>query len=830
MNVINAIINYFKEQILEDISLVKDEKAKAKAQPKPVKIVRTARLRVFLFYVIVILLFGIAIARVIFLNIDKGEEYKRTVLSQLSYSGTTLPYQRGDIVDAKGTTLAYSQKVYNIIIDTSIIGYYSDRAADVEGFNGQYASNTVDALWNYFGKDMTADDSGRLTTKEELRNFIISEINKPEGERSRYLVFAKRQSYEKMDAFNEAKSEAFANDVSSDVTTKFDNIYGVSFEEEYVRYYPNGSLAADVIGFTEPGNKGSYGIEQYYNDYLNGTDGREFGYYNYDLNQERNIVPAVDGNTVVLTLDSNVQRIVEEKINAFYDEYANNYREGEGGAHNIGCIVMEVDTGAVLAMASAPGFDLNDAKDPYEYFTLEELQKMQDEALEEARIAAGVSLNAQSEDVNEPVNEDIKTEDEDEPEEEGEEGEESEDQGFGPSPVATVVTLPGEQDSNGIYSSVKTNALATLWSNFCVTSTYEPGSVAKPFTVAIGLDSGALSGKEEFDCVGEIATGGGAKIRCGHAGHFNVADSVAWSCNVALVKMGRIIGKENYLNYFGTFNFGQKTNIDLTGEAFTESLVFNQATMGPTELDTCAFGQGFNVTMIQMASAFCSLVNGGYYYQPRMVSKIINSDGAVVENIEPKMLRQTISNSTSEKIIEYCKGVVDYGTGKKAKAYGYSVGGKTGTAQVRDRTSPDRVCSFMGFAPTEDPKYLVYVVIDTPNLPVQSEGTGKAAGICKDIFTEILPYLNVFMTEELTEEEQAELQELGLYNANIYKPQESETVLINSVEMQIDEATGYAIDPETGAWVDPETGFPIEDAETLYIQEGAEIEEETTNE
>ena len=180
--------------------------------------------------------------------------------------------------------------------------------------------------------------------------------------------------------------------------------------------------------------------------------------------------------------------------------------------------------------------------------------------------------------------------------------------------------------------------------------------------------------------------------------------------------------------------------------------------MGEAELATSTFGQGFNVTMIQMITGFCSLVNGGYYYEPHVVNKIVSSDGTTIKNIKPRVLKQTISASTSEKIVDYCNGVVIEGTGKTARPAGYAIGGKTGTAEMVPRTKRNYVVSFMGYAPADDPQIAIYVVVDRPNAVYQDDAK-FATGIVRNILTEVLPYLNYFMTEELSETEITEMSE-----------------------------------------------------------------------
>ncbi len=314
-------------------------------------------------------------------------------------------------------------------------------------------------------------------------------------------------------------------------------------------------------------------------------------------------------------------------------------------------------------------------------------------------------------------------------------------------------------------NDVTNKNLNALWKNFCISNTYEPGSTAKAFTIAAGLESGKMTGNEYYTCNGALKVSN-YTIKChnysiGGDGTISVQQAMEESCNVALMLMGQQMGMETFLEYQDRFNFGLRTNIDLYGESRTKSLVFNESNMGPTELATSTFGQGYNVTMIQMISGFCSLINGGYYYEPHVVKKITTSDGALVQEIEPRIIKQTISESTSALIRQYCQGVVDNGTGKTARPAGYSIGGKTGTAEMGSRDKRDYVVSFMGYAPADDPQIAVYVVVDRPNVAKQDDAK-HATRIVRSILTEVLPYLNIFMTEELSETEIAELEALDL--------------------------------------------------------------------
>ena len=632
---------------------------------------------VVLFMLVLLAFLGLA-GRLVFIVESKGEEYTKNVLSQQKYQSVTLPYKRGDILDSKGTKLAISEKVYNLIIDCKAV-------LEKE----EYLDATMTALASCFPQ----------LNKMEVQNYIKDNPSR------RYYVVAKQLTYEEISDFVDIQNNKKENPY----------VQGVWFEEEFKRMYPNGSLACDVIGFTIKNNDGSgfmgnYGLEAYYNDILNGTNGREYGYLNEDSNLERTTIPATDGYNLVTTIDANIQSVVEKYLKKHKEEYTNHYRTGNG-AQNAGCIVMDVNTGEILAMADYNSYDLN-----HPYAT---------DALLGTQLLTG-------------------------------KGKVSEE--------GTVITAENKESS--LSDNDVTNAnLNALWKNFCISNTYEPGSTAKAFTIAAGLESGKMTGNEYYTCNGALKVAD-YTIKChnyklGGCGTSSVQQSMEESCNVALMLMGQQIGKDVFLDYQERFNFGLRTNVDLYGESRTQSLVFNANNMGPTELATSTFGQGYNVTMIQMISGFCSLINGGYYYEPHVVKKITTADGALVKEIEPRIIKQTISESTSELIRQYCKGVVDNGTGKTARPAGYSIGGKTGTAEMGSRDKQDYVVSFMGYAPADDPQIAVYVVVDRPNVGKQDDAK-HATRIVRSVLTEVLPYLNIFMTEELSESEIAELEALDL--------------------------------------------------------------------
>lgn len=648
-------------------------------------------------FIIVLLAFAGLSARLFFLIRENGTRYQKQVLAQQKYDSTTIPYRRGDIVDSQGTRLATSQKVYNLVIDARVM---LDKS--------EYLEPTLQALGANFELNMS-----------QIREYVNTHPT------SSWYVPLRRLSYEQISGFLDAQK-------------KDTNIRGVWFEEEYQRIYPYSSLAADVIGFVSTDNQGSYGLEEYYNDILNGINGREYGYLNDDLALERTVKAAVDGNSIHTTIDVNVQMIVEKHLQKFMDSRKDKNTPGNG-ADNVGCIIMWVDTGEILAMASAPGYDLNDVRNP---------EKLLGSKMVEQITNANGYLEIRN--------------------------------------TKTVITedVLASMNENEIYLN-----LNNLWKNFCITGTYEPGSTAKPFTVAAALELGTVKPSDTFECGGYLEIGG-YQIHCQNRydGVLSLERAVAKSCNVTMMKIAQNMGKEDFLEFQKIFNFGLRTNIDLAGEARTDSLVYTVERMGPTDLATNSFGQNFNVTMIEIITGFCSLINGGNYYEPHMVDRITNSSGATVKNIEPRVLKKTVSESTSELIRQFCVAVVEEGTGTTARPAGYQIGGKTGTAQTIDpvthqRSEDDHVASFIGFAPADDPKIAIYVVVDRPN-EARQDDSKYATRLVRDILTEVLPYLNIFMTVEVTPEEQKELDALHLENTYYYtKPQEGD---------------GSGDDPQTG--------------------------------
>lgn len=640
--------------------------------------------------VLVIMLALFALVLVLYRIVrDNNEQYNKIVLSQRQqeYDSRVIPYRRGDIVDRNGTYLATSEKVYNLIIDARQI------MTDPE----HYLEPTVEALTASFGFD-----------GGELRGLIQERSDSPyvRYSKGRQLSFDQKTAFEDLE---KEKNEAYRKSDSDEEAKK--RVKGVWFESEYKRIYPYNSLACHVIGFTSSdGSTGTGGIEQYYNSSLIGVNGREYGYLDEEMNLEGVVKPAVNGNTVVSTIDVNVQNILQKYVN----EWQTNV-----GSKVTAAIAMDPNNGEILGMATSSLFDLNNPRDVSGY-TEEELI-----ALGKKEAAAVYRRENEGKTITEEE----------------------------------VLDHFSREDVLSYGQQVAWNQ---IWRNFCVSDTFEPGSPAKILTVAAALEEGVLKGNEYFDCQGSLKVGDW-DIKCtayrrGGHGSLSLTDSIAQSCNVAMMRIGAMMGKERFAKYQAVFGMGDKTGIDLPGEADTSSLIYRAEDMGPTDLATNAFGQNYNCTMVQMAAALCSVINGGSYYEPHVVKQILNEQGSVTEEKEPVLVRETVSQATAEYLRQAMFATVETGTGGAAKVAGYHVGGKTGTAEKQPRSAKNYLVSFAGFAPVEDPQLFVYVVVDTPNYPPgeQQAHSSFASAIFSKIMTEALPYLNVFPAEALPDSEDVE--------------------------------------------------------------------------
>lgn len=625
------------------------------------------KLFVITIFFTVILLF--LIGRILYINIEDGEKYEKIVLAQQSYDSIEIPYRRGDILDRNGTQLATSEKVYNLIMEPKNV-LQSDEVKEA----------TIKALVKYF--DLKED-----------------EINEAlEDQSSLYKKMLKKLPYDKVKPFNDFLA-----------TKEGKNVKGIWFEDEYERYYPYNSLACHALGFTVSGNVGQGGIEGYYNEELNGINGREYGYLTEDMTLERTTKSPVNGYNLVSTIDANAQNIVEKKIDKFMEET---------GAGNVSVLVMDPNSGEVLAMANSNKFDLNE---PYEDSAIQYLfeEKGINHLLSDTTVKAYFTAD----------------DDEELPEEK--------------AALKAVLENSGVSASEKIGSLTEEFRLLCLnkaWRNYIISDGFEPGSTYKTFTIAGALEDSVLNGNEVYSCGGNYQVEDWT-INChNHNGHGNVTveEALMYSCNVALMQIAEKEGRSTFAKYQNVFGFGKTTNVDLYGEA--AGLIYQEDKLNPVELATSSFGQGLTVTMMQVGTAFCSVINGGNYYEPHLVKQIVDENGGIINNIEPTVLRKTISSETSEFMRQALFKVVDSGTAQKAKVEGYTIGGKTGTAEKLPRGNGKYLLSFIGFAPVENPQVVVYVTVDEPHVEDQSS-SGLGTIIAQSIFEELLPYMNIYQTE-----------------------------------------------------------------------------------
>ncbi len=592
---------------------------------KTKRFTRGMRVTLFAFFVLFLLCFLALLVKIYRIDKYDGDRYKKAALSQQSYTNTVLNYQRGAIKDRKNTTLAVSIRKYNLVFEPKTL-LASEEARE----------ETLEAIASYFSVD-------RSRLEEALEK-------KPDS------------MYEHLDELKELDVQNVEGFRKKMETNK--KIQGVWFEETYKRNYPLNSVGCNLIGFMSSDNQGTYGIEESYNEELSGTTGREYGYFDANMNLQRTIKEAKDGNSVVLTIDANVQRMVEEQIAQFQKKGV--------GAKQVAVMMMNPKNGEVLAMASNSSFDLNNPRELSSMYT-------------EAQIA-------------------------------------------------------------GMSEEEKNKNLMAMWSNFCISSAYEPGSTFKPFTIAAALDENIIKSTSSFNCTGSKKVAD-REIHCSNrSGHglLDLRHSIMESCNVALMDIGLKLGRNKFSKYNHLYGLGQRTGIDLPGE--TSGLIHSNEELNPVELATSSFGQTQTVTMVQMLSGFCSLINGGSYYQPHVVKEIQNSEGTVLETIEPVIVKKTTSEDTSKKLRSYLKSTVEEGTASPAKVPGYSIGGKTGTAEKRPVSARKYLVSFIGCIPAEDPEAAIYVIVDEPRVEDQAHST-YATEFASKILKKVLPFLGQYASK-----------------------------------------------------------------------------------
>ncbi len=484
-----------------------------------------------------------------------------------------------------------------------------------------------------------------------------------------------------------------------------EGIRGVHLEPGTKRTYPYGTLAAQVIGFVNQSNEGSEGVEASYNSFLQGGQGKVVtGKGNHEMDMPFSYeayIAAQKGCDVTLTLDMTVQACLEKQMEAAIARY-----DVQNGAFGM---VMDVNTGEILAMATLGSYDPNAYLEIYDENAREELDALQQKYLS--------------------------------------------------CPEGTEEYQSGKE----AYQKALSAAQLKQWRNRCISDGYEPGSTFKVLTLAAALDSGAITLNNHFSCGGAAHIPGRSQLlHCwrstGHGGQ-TTAQALQNSCNLAFANIALSLGGERFYEYIQKFGVTEKTGIDLAGEGkgvfFDRSLIVDTSKWGTASLTSGSFGQTFKLTPLQLVRAIASVVNGGYLLEPYLVSEITDRDGNTVLKQEPTVLRQVISAETSKTMCSLMESVVTEGTAKNAQVAGFSIGGKTGTSEKIDvldeNGSPtlDKIVSFVGVAPMDDPKYIVLVALDTPSRStgLYISGGVMAAPTVGAVLGDILPYLGVAETK-----------------------------------------------------------------------------------
>ena len=642
------------------------------------------------------------------LTINRHEEMQGRASSQQTQS-TTISASRGTIYDRNGETLAISATADTIFLDPKMI---QERADELDKERAEALTKGVE------------DGESLPITGEEYKELIATELSqildleadsireKMEKTWSQYEILKKRVDKEIGD-----QVRSFITD---NVTGK--NIQGIHLLSDAKRYYPHGTLASHVLGFLNSDNIGIYGLEAVYEEELEGTTGlvvtARDGNNQEIMFQYEQYYDAKDGNSLQLTIDSTIQHYLESGL----EEMISRFDASNGAAG----IVMDPNSGAILAMASSPNYDVNNPWTIYDT----RLQAQLDELL----TGEGDS------------------ETEDETADADETAEETAEEADGESGTESSSTL---QDD---YNDLLGNLQLTQWRNKAVNDTYEPGSTFKILTLATALEEGTVNLNSTFNCTGSIKVDGwtiGCSKRAGH-GTQTLTQAVGNSCNPAFINIGFSVGTDTFYDYMEAFGLFDPTGVDLQGDAV--GIAASKDTFTQLDLAAYSFGQNFTVTPLQMITAQAACINGGYLYTPYLVDKEIDSDGNVISQHDATPVRQVVSEETSATVREILEYVVAEGTGKNGQVAGYRIGGKTGTADKRgtqtdDNPQGDVVVSFLCFAPADDPQVIMLLTMDTPSRTTGTyvSGGNMVAPTASSIMSNILPYLGI--APQYTEEE-----------------------------------------------------------------------------
>lgn len=666
--------------------------------------------RAALLFLLFVFAFAVLFLRLWNIIQTDGESFRQKVLSQaIQREGDSyIESKRGEIMDRNGIVLAGTRRVYKLIFDAKLINSLSDV--------------------NKKNKTLALLTSHNVRTQAELEKLL------QEKKEHNYIVLEQEMLYQD---FKDIKEAIDSYQVS-----------GLFYEEHNKREYPYPLLAPELIGFVKGDNSGEGGVEEYYNDMLMGETGRKYGILNSKSIAADKEVAAVDGYQVMLNIDYSIQKYITDAMNDYLKDHH---------PKSVTIIVADPRSMEILGMKSYPSFSLDS---PYEIEDLErpddvamveksidelilqrkkkiladrmiafeaEKQKLAEEqkAKEEAAKANGTSLSA----------------------EEKAKWKQSQQELEAKRPKLEDINSSEVIKEQERASMRKNLLLQNRWKNIALTNGYEPGSIFKAVTYAIGCEENKFAPDNRYYCSGGLQRAN-YFINChklsGH-GYQTAEQGLTNSCNVVFMELGANIGRDLFYDYQRKFGFGSLTGIDLSGETSQRKNVYTKKDLNEVQLATSSFGQGFNVTPIQMITAFSALINGGYLYEPHIVQKVFDTEGNLFEVKDKTLIRQVISEQSSVKIRHALRSVVDEGTGKTAKIAGYEIGGKTATSEKQPRGNGKYTVSFMGFAPVENPEVITLVIVDEPEGAYQDSRI--PALIFRNCMEKIMPYLHIFKAE-----------------------------------------------------------------------------------
>ncbi len=605
--------------------------------------------------------------------------FKLSVVDKYHFGPITISANRGSIYDCNGVILAQSATVYKVYMDPDLFRSEISAKKEILEAQAQEATSNASAVVS-------------VKTAEEVQDEIISFL-------AEKLEITKEKIVDAMNENTQYKilktqiEKSTADEIIAFMSEY--NINSIKIEEDTKRYYPQDELAASVIGFTNGDGDGQYGLEYQYDEYLSGIDGKVISakdaYGNEMPYRYAKTYEAQDGNSLYLTIDRTLQYVLEKNLDEMVTKF-----EVEDRACGI---IMNAKTGAVLAMATGPGFDLNNPSEVDE--------------LSIARMAQDMGL------LDIDKNDVIKSE----------------------QVKSLNASLTKDQ-----YTEAYVAAREQQWKNKTITELYIPGSVFKVITSSAALEEKVISVNDMFECNG-VAVVADSKMHCwntsGH-GTQTFVEAITHSCNPAFIEIGRRLGPEDFFNYFKSYGLTERTGIDLPAEE--KSYYQDLETMGPVELASSSFGQTNKLTPIEMITAYAAVINGGELVTPYVVSKIVDNNGNVVLTNEKTVKRQVISKETSDIMCQTLETVA-YQNGAYIK--GYHVGGKSGTSEKLDEYAGNEkdpmryIASYCCFAPADDPEIIMLIMADEP-MSGEYYGSQVAVPYSRQVMEEILPYLGYY--------------------------------------------------------------------------------------